>query len=89
MPIRKLQTRNIWCDICKLAYPKNHPLHSTPAVLQVMSETQARKGMVKSYCQRCANDLQTWADGSIWSFRDQLNYAIGKEEINGLQIGEL
>lgn len=89
MPIRKLQTKSIWCDICKLTYPKENLRHQTPAVWQVISETAERRGMVKSYCQMCANEAQTWHDGTVWTFREQLNYALGKEEINGLQIGEL
>ena len=89
MPIRKLQTKSIWCDVCRLAYPKGHPRQQTPAVWQVVSETQKHKGRTRHYCQPCANDAQLWHDGSVWTFRQQLDYALGKEQLDGMELGQL
>jgi hypothetical protein len=89
MPIRKLQTKNIWCSICKEAYRETNPLHRTPAIYVVESETPERKGRTRYYCQPHANEAQTWVDGTIWTFRQQLDYAKGKEAINGLGFEQL
>ena len=89
MPIRKLQTKSIWCDVCRLAYPKGHPRQQTPAVWQVVSETQKHKGRTRHYCQECANFAQVWHDGSVWTFRQQLDYALGKEQLDGMELGQL
>lgn len=89
MPIRKLQTRSVWCDVCRLAYPKGHARQQTPAVWQVVSETQAHKGRTRHYCQPCANEAQLWHDGTVWTFRQQLDYALGKEAIDGMELGKL
>lgn len=89
MPIRKLQTKSIWCDVCRLAYPKGHLRQQTPAVWQVVSETQKHKGRTRHYCQACANDAQLWHDGSVWTFRQQLDYALGKEQLDGMELGQL
>jgi len=90
MPIRKLQTKNIWCSICKEAYRETNPLHRTPAVWAVVSETPERAGRTRYYCQPHANEAQVWAsDGTIWTFRQQLDYAKGKETLNGMELGEL
>lgn len=85
MPIRKLQTKSIWCDICKLIYQKENLRHQTPAVWQVVSETAERRGMTKSYCQIHANEAQLRHDGTVWTFREQLDYALGKEKLNGME----
>lgn len=85
MPIRKLQTKSIWCDICKNAYPKDSWKAQKPAVWQVVSETKARKGMTRNYCQDCANFSQLRHDGTVWTFREQLDYALGKEKFDGME----
>jgi hypothetical protein len=89
MPIRKLQTKSIWCDVCRLAYPKGHIRQQTPAIWQVVSETQKHKGRTRHYCQECANFAQVWHDGSVWTFRQQLDYALGKEQLDGMELGQL
>ena len=89
MPIRKLQTKAIWCDVCRLAYPKGHVRQQTPAVWQVVSETKKHQGRSRNYCQPCANDAQLWHDGTVWTFRQQLDYALGKEKIDGMELGQL
>ena len=89
MPIRKLQTKQIWCSICKEQYRDTNPLHRTPAVWAVVSETADKAGRTRYYCQPHANEAQTWVDGTIWTFRQQLDYAKGKESINGMEFGQL
>jgi hypothetical protein len=89
MPIRKLQTKNIWCSICKEAYRETNDLHRTPAVWAVVSESADRLGRTRYYCQPHANEAQTWHDGTIWTFRQQLDYAKGKEPLNGMGLEQL
>ena len=89
MPIRKLQTRAVWCSICKEAYRETNPLHRTPAVWAVISESHERQGRTRYYCQPHANEAQLWHDGSVWTFREQLDYAKGKEELHGMEFRQL
>lgn len=70
-----------YCDYCKGRYGQLkdgtwHIKAQTPAVWKVISETPSRRGIVRFYCQPCANDAQNWADGSFWSLKEQLDYAI-------------
>jgi hypothetical protein len=53
----------------------------------VKSETRARLDFERAYCLDCAKEAQTMPDGTIWTFREQLNYALGKQEIDGLELG--
>ncbi len=89
MPIRANHDRKIWCDICKTRYGKVgekwHDLAMTPARWLVISETMERAGMTKAYCQPCANFSQTRHDGSTWTFREQLDYAVSKETLDGME----
>ena len=48
----------------------------------MVSETMERKGVTRSYCQPCSNELQTLSDGSIWTFREQLDYALRMEQLD-------
>ena len=89
MPIRANHDRKIWCDTCKTRYGsvngKWHDLAMTPARWIVISETQERKGMSKAYCQPCANFAQIRHDGSTWTFREQLDYALAREQLHGME----
>lgn len=89
MPIRANHDRKIWCDICKTRYGKVgekwHDLAMTPARWLVISETMERAGMTKAYCQPCANFSQTRHDGTTWTFREQLDYAVAKETLDGME----
>jgi hypothetical protein len=89
MPIRKLQTKQVWCSICKEQYRDTNPLHRTPAIWAVVSETADKAGRTRYYCQPHANEAQTWVDGTIWTFRQQLDYAKGKEPLNGMGLEQL
>jgi hypothetical protein len=86
MPIRKLQTKQVWCSICKEQYRDNNPLHRTPAIWAVVSETADKAGRTRYYCQPHANEAQTWVDGTIWTFRQQLDYAKGKEVLDDFNM---
>jgi hypothetical protein len=74
----------IWCDMCKLRFGAKHPKGQTPARWIVVSETMERKGVTRSYCQPCANEVQTRHDGSTWTFREQLDYALRAEQLDGI-----
>ena len=88
-------TRNFnprqWCDTCKSRWGQLkdgswHPLAQSPAVWKVQSETPIRRAQVRFYCQPCANEVQNWPDGTFWSLKEQLDYAIeqfaGSEKLN-------
>lgn len=95
MSIKANHDPKIWCDICKLQWGQYkdkttgetfwHLRAMTPARWIVTSETSERKGRTRHYCVKCANDVQTWHDGTIWTFREQLDYALGKEVLSGLE----
>ena len=96
MSIKANHDPKIWCDLCKLQWGQIkdkdtgkqvwHLRAMTPARWIVVSETAERKGRTRHYCVSCANDVQTWQDGTIWTFREQLDFALGKEVINGLEL---
>jgi hypothetical protein len=64
-----------------------HPKAMNTARWIVKSETRARLDFERAYCLDCAKEAQTMPDGTIWTFREQLNYALGKQEIDGLELG--
>jgi hypothetical protein len=80
-----------WCDYCKSLYGQLkdgtwHLKAQVPAVWKVQSETPLRRAQVRFYCQPCANEAQNWPDGTFWSLKEQLEYAIdefaGREKLN-------
>ena len=90
---------NQWCDYCKLRWGQVrdkqtgreswHLRAMTPAVWRVESESPTRKGMLRFYCQPCADDAQNWEtkDGPVfYSLKDQLLDAVAqfatREQIN-------
>lgn len=92
MTIAANHNRNRWCDICKMRWGtirsgEWHPYAQKPARWIVKSETKGRLDFERAYCQDCSNELQSWPDGTTWSFRDQLNYALGREQLDGLELG--
>ena len=84
MTITANKDNSIWCDICKVRWGTKHPLGQTAARWIVVSETIERKGVTRHYCQPCSNEIQTRADGSTWTFREQLDYALRAEQLNGM-----
>lgn len=81
MPIVR-SDRNVWCDYCKTRYPAKHPLHSKPASWTIISESQDRKGMVRHYCQSCAESVSMWPVLGVWELQQQINYACESERLN-------
>ena len=78
--IRNTNNRQ-WCDYCKTRFGQLkdgtwHIRAQVPAVWKVVSETPTRRNMVRFYCQECANEAQKWPDGTFWSLKEQLQYAI-------------
>jgi hypothetical protein len=80
-----------WCDYCKSRWGQLkdgtwHLKAQVPAVWKVVSETPMRRGQVRFYCQPCAADAQNWPDGTFWSLKEQLTYAIdqfaGREKLD-------
>ena len=80
-----------WCDYCKSRWGQLkdgswHHKAQVPAVWKVQSETPTRRAQVRFYCQPCANEAQNWPDGTFWSLKEQLTYAIdqfaGREKLD-------
>lgn len=70
-----------WCDYCKTRFGQLkdgtwHLKAQVPAIWKVTSETPNRRGVVRFYCQECANEAQKWSDGTFWTLKEQLDYAI-------------
>lgn len=74
--------RNQWCDYCKLQWGTDNLRGQKPAVWIVKSKSKKARMSVRHYCQECMIQLETWHDGSKWSMDDQVNYALGKEELD-------
>ena len=87
LTLSKNNNPNQWCDICKMRWGKvrdaNRQEHwhlkaMTPALWRCESESPHRRGIVRFYCQSCADDAQSWPDGSTYLLKDQLLDAITK-----------
>jgi hypothetical protein len=73
--------RGQWCDTCKARWGTDNWRGQTQAVWQITSK-RFNKLVVRHYCQPCANDAQTWHDGTWWSFKEQLDYAKGHRPLD-------
>ena len=76
-----------WCDICKgrwgqLKNGEWHPLAQSPAFWRTDSQSPNRKGVIRFYCQPCANEIQNWPDGTFYSLKEQLLDALSKYSKN-------
>ena len=56
----------------------------TPAVWTTTCKRNGKE-IVRSYCQTCANEVQTRHDGSIWTLAEQVDYGQGKQVLDGIQ----
>lgn len=95
LTLSKNNNPNQWCDTCKMRWGKvrdqNRQEHwhlkaMTPAVWRVESESPTRRGIVRFYCQPCADDVQQWPDGTTYLLKDQLldaiKYFADRQKIN-------
>jgi len=57
------------------------PRGQTQAIWQITSKRYG-KVIVRHYCHPCAQDAQTWHDGTTWTFREQLEYAKGVQKLD-------
>ena len=71
----------IWCDYCKVRFGVNTPLGQKPASYTVISNHPKSQGTRRHYCNSCAIEVQTWADGSVWSLPEQTEYLMKQEEL--------
>lgn len=75
----------VWCDYCKVRYGTNSILGQKPASYTVLSNHPKSKGTRRHYCNACAIEVQTWADGTVWSLPEQTDYLMGQDELpNGI-----
>jgi hypothetical protein len=68
--------KGTWCDYCKNRYSTNNVLGQKQASWQITSKRYG-KLVVRHYCQSCANEVQAWPDGTIWTLKEQIDYAKG------------
>jgi hypothetical protein len=73
--------RSQYCDYCKGRWGKMkdgswHINAQRPAEWIIISESPTRRGKRRFYCQPCANEVQNWANGTFWSLKEQLDFAI-------------
>ena len=71
----------VWCDYCKVRYGTNSPLGQKGASYTVISNHPRSKGIRRHYCNACAIEVQTWADGTVWSLPEQTDYLMGQDEL--------
>ncbi len=71
----------VWCDYCKVRYGTNSPLGQKGASYTVISNHPKSQGTRRHYCNNCAIEVQTWADGTVWSLPEQTEYLMKQEEL--------
>ena len=71
----------VWCDYCKVRYGVNNLLGQKAASYTVISNHPRSQGVRRHYCNACAVEVQTWADGSVWSLPEQTEYLMGQDEL--------
>ncbi len=71
----------IWCDYCKVRFGTNTLLGQKPASYTVISNHPRSQGTRRHYCNSCAIEVQTWADGTVWSLPEQTEYLMKQEEL--------
>ena len=70
--------KGTWCDYCKNRHGTSSLLGQMQAVWQITSKRYG-KLIVRHYCQSCANEVQAWPDGTIWTLKEQIDYAKGEK----------
>lgn len=71
----------VWCDYCKVRYGTNSILGQKAASYTVISNHPRSQGTRRHYCNSCAIEVQTWADGTVWSLPEQTEYLMKQEEL--------
>jgi len=71
----------IWCDYCKVRFGTTSVLGQKPASYTVISNHPRSQGTRRHYCNSCAIEVQTWADGTVWSLPEQTEYLMKQEEL--------
>ena len=71
----------VWCDYCKTRYGVNNTLGQKAASYTVISNHPKSQGVRRHYCNACAIEVQTWADGTVWSLPEQTEYLMKQEEL--------
>ena len=71
----------VWCDYCKVRFGANNLLGQKAASYTVISNHPRSQGTRRHYCNSCAIEVQTWADGTVWSLPEQTEYLMKQEEL--------
>ena len=71
----------VWCDYCKVRFGTNTLLGQKAASYTVISNHPRSQGTRRHYCNSCAIEVQTWADGTVWSLPEQTEYLMKQEEL--------
>ena len=69
-----------WCDYCASRFGKSQLLGQKAASWTIVSE-HINKGMQRHYCNSCAIEVSTWADGSFFGLAEQLEYTTTKKSM--------
>ena len=79
--------RGVWCDYHKTRFGASNPRGQEQAVWTITSFVNGRV-IERHYCYACAKEAQTRHDGTIWTFKEQIEYKEGKQELD-VQLGQL
>lgn len=71
----------VWCDYCKVRFGTNTLLGQKAASYTVISNHPRSQGTRRHYCNSCAVEVQSWADGTVWSLPEQTEYLMKQEEL--------
>ena len=71
----------VWCDYCKVRFGTANPKGQMQAALTTKCVRHGKE-IVRSYCQTCANEIQTRHDGTVLTLNEQIDYAKGKEMLD-------
>ena len=71
----------VWCDYCKNRYGVHNPKGQMQASWTIQSELPKSKGRQRHYCYSCAREVQSWADGSIFTLQEQGEFLVKQMEL--------
>ena len=79
--------KGIWCDYCKDHYGKAKDgswnlKAQRQAWVTIISESQRAKGIKRSYCRECAEQVSQWHDGSMFTLTMQVDLAKAGEVLH-------
>ena len=79
--------RGIWCDYCKDHYGKDKTGQwnlkaMKQAWVTITSTSNRGKGIKRSYCRECVDQVTQWYDGSLFTLNAQVDLAKAGEVLH-------